>query len=64
MNKKHDKCIIYVIVIVIVSYMSSLWELVTFNLQSKWVLEDEQDSAFEAETINLVEYDNNCFDHR
>ena len=64
MNKKHDKCIIYVIVIVIVSYMSSLWELVTFNLQSKWVLEDEQDSAFEVETANLVEYGNNCFDHR
>ena len=50
----------YVIVIVFVSYMSSFWELVTFNLQSKWeVLEDVvQDSAFEVETANLVEYGN------
>ena len=55
----------YVIVIVFVSYMSSFWELVTFNLQSKWdVLEDVQDSAFEAETANLVEYGNECFDQR
>ena len=49
----------YVIAIVIVSYMSSFWELLTFNLQFKWeVLEDVQESAFEAETANLVEYDN------
>ena len=55
----------YVIVIVIVSYMSSFWELVTFNLQSKWeVLEDVQDSAFEDETANLVEYGNECFVQR
>ena len=55
----------YVIVIAIVSYMSSVWELVTFNLQFRWeVLEDEQDSAFEAVTANLVEYDNKCFDQR
>ena len=55
----------YVIVIAIVSYMSSFWELVTFNLQFKWeVLEDVQDSAFEVETANLVEYGNKYFDHR
>ena len=37
----------------------------TFNLQSMWeVLEDVQDSAFEDETANLVEYGNECFDQR
>ena len=55
----------YVIVIVFVSYMSSFWELVTFNLHSKWeVLKDVQDPAFEDETANLVEYGNECFDQR
>ena len=61
---KNMTTVSYVIVIVIVSYMPSFWELVTFNLHSKWVLEDEQDSAFEDETANLVEYGNECFDQR
>ena len=57
--QKNMSTVSYVIVIVIVSYMSSFWELLTFNLQFKWeVLEDVQESAFEAETANLVEYDN------